>query len=244
MKPSPPLRCFLSLAAMLSLSVCVMADEKTSPKAASVPYDLGKFQAVLNEAKLQAPQSQKFISPGKFAGRSEPFFFLSKGGHLTFKMKGQSHRSELRQTQEWKTSTSKPVRMIGSVRLAQPTDRAMDQFTFMQIHDSEKELNKPLLRLAWIKTRKGTNDHLWSIVRNGTQRKSTYTYVDLGPRPDDFFGSEVTVADNRLRVHLNGEPMVNVDVSYWQDWSSYFKAGVYNQSEGMATVEFNSLRFE
>ena len=232
-------RCLAALVITVPICSSLVAKEP-----AGVPATVGKFQAVLEQAWLQAPTSKRAISPGKFAGYSEPYFYLSNGRHLTFKMSGKSQRSELRQAHEWKTSTETDQRMIGSIRLALPSDREMEQFTFMQIHDSSKKLNKPLLRLAWVKYRKGTQDHLWSIVRDGTRTKSSYTYTDLGNRPDEFFGAEVTVKDNQLRIHINGEVKVDTDVSYWEQWSSYFKAGVYNQTEGSATVQFNSLRFE
>lgn len=70
---------------------------------------------------------------------------------MIFEMTGNKRRSELRQLDEWHTSSSMSKKILGQVFLPKPQTRELTQFTFAQIHASKNLLNKPLLRLVWMK---------------------------------------------------------------------------------------------
>jgi hypothetical protein len=209
--------------------------------AASDPWSQTKFQPVLTDSKLQAPDSSTACDQGDFKGFYKDYFKLS-GTYMQFQMSGDSKRSELRQMKEWKTSTTTARKIIGSVKVFKPTTTSLTEYTFMQIHDSGS-LNKPLLRLVWLKSRDGKSDHIWSIRRTGASSSSGYEYVDLGVRPSGFFKCEIAVLNNNLKVKINDVTKVNKSVSYWSSLSSYFKAGVYLQSSGTATVQYDTLKY-
>ncbi len=209
------------------------------------PYDVARFRPVLDASKLQAPTSSTACPQGEFDGFADWFFYLYVGNdtYMTFKMSGDSCRSELRQMEEWKTSTTSWRKMIGDVRVFYPTDDSLNQFTWMQIHDSSVEVNLPLIRLVWLRSRGDILDHLWAYVRKSVT-EPIYDVVDLGPRPDGFFHAEVKVLNNKLRVLIDYVAKIeNMDVSYWQDLNNYFKAGVYLQDDGTAKVQFKNLNY-
>lgn len=211
---------------------------------ALVPYDLPKFQQVLDDSKLQAPTSTTACPQGQFAGYDDTFFRLDASDtYMTFTMSGDSHRSELRQMIEWKTSTSNLQTMEGEVKVFYPTTSSLNELTFMQIHDSGTSPNKPLLRLAWIRSRSSKSDHLWAIIRKSTSSSSSYEYVDLGARPSGFFHAKVQVMSNYMRLTLNDNIIFTKSVSYWSALNNYFKAGVYLQDNGTGKVQFKTLNY-
>ena len=136
--------------------------------------------------------------------------------------------------------------MTGEVLIDNPLLEYVDQLTFMQIHDST-DFNKPLLRLVWIRDRKGVLDHLWAVVKGDLQTSGIYYYEDMGARSEIFEKFEICVQNSVLSVKReNVEQILNPnaqDVSHWDTLSSYFKAGVYLQDEGTATVRFRTLDY-
>ena len=220
------------------------------------PYDLKKFRSVLDDSKLQAPKSSPtLIDRGSFEGASNEYFFLDPTGqYMTFTVDGTSNRSELRQLSgDWDTASKTPQRLIARVKVLVPPEGSPKRFTFLQIHDKKNGddgLNKPLLRVASHKNREEKQDHLWAAIRTPkdfdkpiTLKNLSGKHIDLGPRPNGFFDIEVRVQNSRMSVTLNGKTKVDMDVSYWDGLDNYFKAGVYNQTSGRSTVEFESLRF-
>lgn len=207
------------------------------------PYSLSRFQSVLDDSKLQAPDSSAARRQGELPGFSDWFFRLdSTGKYMTFEMTGDSARSELRQMNEWQTSSSTWNKMIGEVKLFYPSTPTLNQYTFMQIHDSGSYPNKPLIRLTWRRDRAGLSDNLWAAIRlSATENR--YQWVNLGKRPSGFFKSEIKVANNTMRVLINGVPMIDMNVAHWDGLSSYFKVGVYLQDEGTAKAQFRRLKY-
>lgn len=213
-----------------------------SLEAYEAPYDLSKFRSVLDDSKLQAPESGTAVAQGNFANFGAEYFYLSSGRYMTFVMDGDSKRSELRQMIEWKTSTSSYRKMIGDVKVFTPTTSSLNQFTFMQIHDSEDTPNKPLIRLLWHRERDGQSKYLWAVVRTSVS-SSTYEWTKLIKAPSGFFKAEIKVLSNVMKVKINGVEYLNKNVGYWSSLSSYFKAGVYLQDPGEAKVQFDTLKF-
>lgn len=221
-----------------------------------VPYDLEKFQSVLDASKLQAPASSPTMIPhGEFAGQSNEYFYLDETGqYMVFTITGDSKRSELRQLSgEWDTATSTAQRLVARVKVPVPETPELEQFTFLQIHDTTNDpgsLNKPLIRITRRGKYRGTTDHLWAAIRTPDDfdqpisRDNLATLnIDLGPRPEGFFDAEIKVLNGQMTVTINGETKVDVDVSYWNGLKNYFKAGVYNQDAGTSVVYFEQLRF-
>ena len=228
------------------------AAAQTNPEA---PYNLSKFHPVLDDSKLQAPTSSTLIPQGDFEDQSNQYFRLdATGQYMTFTVTGDSNRSELRQMSgDWQTSTPTWRKMIGEVKLFYPSDNSMNQYTFMQIHDTSNDpqsLNKPLIRLVWLRSRNNVDDHLWAAVRIPADPSEPISddnlsgmFVDLGPRPSGFFKAEIKVQDNLMRVAIDNVNLLSMDVSYWDGLNNYFKAGVYNQDPGTSKVQFKSLKY-
>ncbi len=243
-------RCSAKLLLGVSLLAAAPSLHASNPDA---PYNLSKYRPVLDDSKLQAPTSSTLIAHGDFADKSNQYFRLdSSGKYMTFTVSGDSKRSELRQMSgDWQTSTSSWRKMIGEVKVFYPnsSSSSLDQFTFMQIHDSTS-LNKPLIRLVWHRSRSGQSDHLWAVIRipaNPNQPISSSNlatqWEDLGPRPSGFFKSEIKVKNNQMKVRINSVTKVDVDVTYWDGLDSYFKAGTYNQDPGTSKVQYRSLKY-
>eukprot|EP00752_Nemacystus_decipiens_P015226 g13559.t1 len=219
-----------------------------------VPYDLVKFQPVLDDSKLQAPTSSPALIPqGGFPGQSNQYFYLDPTGqYMTFQVSGDSNRSELRQETgtDWQTSTTDRLSLDGRVRLALPGTQTPEQYTFMQIHDTGAGLNKPLIRLTWQRERDSIEDHLWAAIRTpddfgqpiADDNLDTLS-VDLGARPTGFFDASIVVQNNQMKVLIDGQVKVDMDVSYWDGLDNYFKAGVYLQDPGEVAVEFDQLAY-
>ena len=229
---------------MTSLRACtLMLVLCGSAQAHEAPYNLSKFQSVLDDSKLQAPNSGTACAQGDFSGYADWFFRLdSTSQYMTFEMDGDKSRSELRQMEEWTTGTTSWRKMIGEVKVFYPTTSSLEQFTWMQIHDSTS-LNKPLIRLTWRRYAYGQQDHLWAVVRDSANSSSSYSWFDLGARPSGFVKAEIKVKNNNLRVRIDSVTLVDIDVSYWDGLSGYYKAGVYLQDPGTAKVQFKSLKY-
>jgi len=213
------------------------------------PYSLEKFRSVLDKSKLQAPKSS--FDPlysrkyGDFKGYSNKYFYLQDNKYMVFYMCGDHNRSELRFKNDWKTDTKTPK--IIEARLKLFHLNAKREFTFLQIHaDStlvdKPTINKPLLRVVWYKKLRHLKDHIWAVVRlSGDVNQPYYQKIDLGKMPKGFFDVKVVVQNNMMYVYFNGEKKVALNVSYWQDYYNYFKAGVYLQDDGCGKILFEKL---
>ncbi len=238
------------------VTACAQMDDKKLS-----PYDLAQFRNVLNNSRLQWPESHAVVTYGQFEDFTAEYFYLSKDGYMTFETRRGQYddvtRVELRQgPDEWKTSARKMQRMLGELRLFYP--ETIKEYTWMQIHDTkttEPYINKPLLRLLWRKKRAGNLDHLWAIVRTNKYATggSAPLWVDLGARPNGFFRAEVSIQNNVLIVKINNLEKLNYNVSYWQEYQNAFKAGIYlsgsaNEDIGiddkLVKLQFRSLRYD
>lgn len=234
-------------------AVFVLLAWSLSVGAQAVPYDLAKFRPVLDDSKLQAPTSSPaLIDHGEFAGESNAYFYLDPTGqHMVFDVSGDSNRSELRQMSgDWQTSTALRRSLDARVRVDVPQTPSLDQYTFMQIHDTNDGLNKPLIRVVWRRTRSGMEDHLWAAIRVPADLGQPISlsnldtdWIDLGARPDGFFDASITVHANQMRVLINGQVAIDKDVPYWDGLDNYFKAGVYLQDPGQYAVVFDELSY-
>ena len=235
-------------------SACVAACVAPVSRAAGlVPYDLEKFRPVLDDSELQAPTSSPAKIPrGQFDGQDNEYFFLDDSEqYMVFTVSGEANRSELRQeTPEWQTSSSVEQALSARVSIPLPETNTLNQFTFMQIHDTADGLNKPLIRLTWQRNRDGKADHLWAAIRTPddygrpiSSDNLSGIQVDLGPRPLGFFDAVIAVQNNQLTVELQGQTVIDMNVSYWDGLDNYFKAGVYLQDPGRATALFDQLDY-
>ena len=247
----------LVLVQLVILSACAKALDSSS----LAPYNLPKFRSVLDKSKLQYPESNTDIKYGEFKGVHRDYFYLSEEGFMTFEtVRGQHNdiiRVELRQgPDEWKTSSSSLKRMVAELKLFYP--EIIREYSWLQVHDSaasEPHINKPLIRLLWRKERKGKNDHIWAVIRTNNQAwgGSSALWVDLGKRPNGFFKAEIAIQNNLLTVNIEADVKLSKDVSYWQEFSNYFKAGIYlsgSANEGISAnqklvkVQFRSLFYQ
>lgn len=247
---------FFSKTAVMVVGVVAAMPTASQAQDQKVPYDLGKFRPVLDASKLQAPTSSPtMINRGKFEGASNEYFFLDPTGqYMTFTVSGDSKRAELRQLSgEWDTASSMPQRVTARLRVFKPETPELEQFTFLQIHDTTNDpgsLNKPLIRITRRGDYRKTQDHLWAAIRTPKDFDQPISLdnlatlnIDLGPRPEGFFDAEIRVHNSQLLVTIDGKTVVDLDVSYWDGLQNYFKAGVYNQDPGTSVVQFEALRF-
>jgi len=211
------------------------------------PYSLTKFQNVLNNAKLQAPLSSYnpnySVKYGEFSNYYNKFFYLTDDKYITFYMCDEHHRSELRFKDEWQVETNISKTLNVKVKIL-PSNN-VNEFTFLQIHtdSNEEELNKPLLRIVWIKNRKDINNHIWAVIMTNTSSaESAYKYIDLGENLNIFFNIKIEVINSKLSVCFNGSKKVDdFDVSYWNGIKNYFKLGIYLQTNGCAKALFDTI---
>lgn len=222
--------------------------------AKSTPYSLEKFRSVLKQSNLQAPTSRYDahygVKDSGFQYYQNRYFYLQDGRYMMFEMCDKKHRSELREKNDWYVTTATPKVLFAKVYLF-----ALNQtreFTFLQIHSDSNRfgkngaiINKPLLRIAWQKEYHNRHDHLWAVIRLTPDKdEQRYVKIDLGKRPKDFFTTKIEVVKSRMKLFVNDTLKVNMDVSYWNNFLNYFKAGVYLQGEGCSKVLFDELKFD
>lgn len=211
------------------------------------PYSKREFQEVLKVSKLQCPTS-KYDSLwgthyGEFKGVSHRYFYLDENNLVDFAMCGDKNRSELRFQNDWNVSSENPKTIEAELKV-KPLDKKIEQFTFLQIHsDGTKEgaINSPLLRIVWKRNYKKESNHLWAVLKLDAN-ESNYKEFDLSKLSDKLFTIKVSVVNNRLNLWFNGiKKLDSIDVSYWDKIPSYFKAGVYLQSDGCAKSSFDDI---
>ncbi len=216
--------------------------------AQEIPASSSNFKDILNVSKLQAPTSsydeQWGTKYGAFEGVSNRYFYLHNN-EINFRMCDESARSELRFEEDWKTNTNSLKSIEAEIQILPLSTE--EEFTFMQIHSDgtltdEPVINAPLLRVVWKKDYQDIQNHLWGIIKLNTDEDSTeYKKVDLGINTGKFFTLKLEIQNNQLSVFLDGNLLIDEDVSYWEDYSSYFKLGVYMQSNGCASTIFSSI---
>jgi len=213
------------------------------------PSSSSTFKGVLSVSKLQAPTSSYDerwgTLYGEFEGVSNRYFYLHDNA-INLRVCDLSARSELRFQEDWKTSTSSVKSIEARLEVLPLTTEK--EFTFMQIHSdatlsSDNVINSPLIRIVWRKDYNGMQNHLWAIIKLDDIEDSTeYKKVDLGVKSESLFTLKLQVQNNQMSLWLDGGLKVDKqDVSYWQDYPSYFKVGVYMQSKGCASSVFSAI---
>lgn len=207
------------------------------------PGTLSKFHPVIELSKLQSPESNTVaVKPYDVA---EWFFHLQDSTYMQFQMNGEGYRSELRQMTsdedeaEWSVTGSQTM----SAEIALPTpEPAMEEFTFMQVHCGVK----PALRVGWFKEFDGQTDALVATLRLNAEDDGDFEKYYLGQRSSDTTAYEVKVEGSKISVSIGGVTVrSDMDVSFWDSYDCYFKAGVYIQSQSddstIARTKFREL---
>jgi len=189
-------------------------------------------------SKLQAPNSTTVATQADLInGYSSNNFYVVNGDEVAFNQSGASMRTELRYLNNWTISQDDRY-LHANLKIAQQTN---DQVTFMQIHDDANVgsgPNKPLARIYKHKT-KAPADHLWLAYKTDASGLTT-SHIDLGLAPTEYFDCDINIIGERLIVLIDGVEKADIDVSFWT-FLSYWKAGVYLQDAGEATMYFNEL---
>ncbi len=211
----------------------------TPPAAYDAPSDIPRFQPFLADCKLQAPTSSTLAQNETLnQGYTHPqYFYVVDGDKILFNQSGDSQRTELRNETNWDL-TQENRSLHGRLDVV---DQTCEQVTLMQIHDDANAgsgPNKPLLRI-YKHTNKEPFNHIWAAIKTDAVGVST-THVDLGEDPGGYFNCDIRLVDGRMIIDFEGEEKLNEDVSFWT-WPSYWKAGVYLQDNGEATVYFDEL---
>jgi len=237
------------------------------------PYSFDKFKDVLDESNYQYLHSTTTIYNVEYNNFKFKAFYADKNGDLYFsldkKMDTIKERSELRQELVdpktgkpslnigWKTSDKNGNFWVAEVRCFKP--QYTESYTWMQVHGIKdvnitlndgsivKSFNYPIIRLLWERYRDGIYDHIWAIVITSYPRTpKIYDWIDLGPRPDDFFDAEVHFKDNIMKIIINYNLVASYDVTYWGEEINYFKAGIYINrfsDGGKAYIAYRELHF-
>ncbi len=219
----------------------------------NTPYSLKKFRLILENSKLQAPLSA--YNPlysrhyGDFKYYFNKYFYLLDGRYMTFYMCGKKHRSELRFKENWKVDTK--FSKILDVKVKLFCLGEIKEFTFLQIHadstlKNQLTINKPLLRIVWLKKLYGVYNHLWAVIRTTSDKyNQKYQKIDLNQMPEDFFNIKIEVKSSKLNIWVNNLHKIdNFDISYWNKYQNYFKLGVYLQDNGCAKVLFDEIKMQ
>ena len=147
------------------------------------------------------------------------------------------------------------------------------EITLLQVHNKGENgktddtvLSHPLLRIVWDgesrkdeATSSSYDDAYWAIIKTNAYECSdtshdaynkdgcddSYAYYYLGAYDESNATSfEVVVGNEQMIISVDGTEKLDVDISYWSDLYSYFKAGVYNQFEdGNSVVQFKTITF-
>ena len=222
----------------------------TSLFACNSPYSMDKFKEVLNIAKFQAPVSHYdplySAKYGEFKNFCNKYFNLQDNKYMSFFMCDKKHRSELRFKKDWKVSSKSAKILEAEVKLFPLNEKR--EFTFLQIHaddtlQNEPVINKPLLRIVWYKELHDKFNHIWAVIRTCDDPYiMCYEKDNLGKMPNRFFDVKIKVQNSTLKIWVNNKLKVNKNVSYWNQFENYFKAGVYLQDYGCAKALFNLIK--
>lgn len=206
-----------------------------------VPYDQVKHRPILDQCRLQYPTSSPTrITQGNFPGNSVPGHFYLQGSSMMFSVTGASNRCEIRVEDEFRTNDTQTNRIEARVRLFFPDTSQMEQFTFMQVHSSAP-VSGPLLRLYWHRDRDNKPDSLWAAIRLSPVTNESRT-IYLGDRSNGFMPVEIGFLENVMAVKIDGDVKISRNIGAWSSRDMYFKAGVYNQTDGTSKAAFSWLR--
>ena len=202
------------------------------------PSDIPRFQSFLSGCKLQAPTSSTAATTAELMdGYTSSQFFVVEDDKIAFNQSGNSMRTELRHETNWMLS-ERDRSLHGRLKFVKQTS---DQVTVVQIHDDANAgngPNKPLLRI-YKHLAKSPVNHLWAAIKTDVGGVNT-THVDLGLAPTEYFDWDVILENEDLIINIDGIAKAREDVSFWT-FPSYWKAGVYLQNDGEATVYFDQL---
>lgn len=139
----------------------------TSTDTDGVPYSHAPYIKALNNANLQQnnpPGTSKtdVADAGEYESFDNDYFYTdTTTGWLTFKMSGESNRSELRFVDNFRTNTSSTYKLSAEVLPINPTSAVANstdgqEMTLLQVHNKgtsgqtdNSVLSHPLLRIVW-----------------------------------------------------------------------------------------------
>ena len=218
------------------------------------PNDIEKFNDLLTNSKYQFPDSSTTVEYDQFDGYKTENFYVNEDDDFFFVVKKQADsekiRNELREgpeSREWNTTDSDGNFWVSTLKCYKPKV-GVSTYTWMQVHGTNDTFDYPLIRLLWVRSRHSIYDHIWAIViiSSPDADERVYEWLDLGERPTSFFDAAVYIQDNIMKVKIHNKVIKEYDVSYWENVTNYFKAGIYlnaYEDGGEGVVAFRELRF-
>ena len=210
------------------------------------PYSLKKFRPILNTAKLQAPTSKYnslySVKYGKFDSYANKFFYLQDNNLMVFYMCNKHNRSELRFKNDWYVNSLNKKLFFASVKVF---DLNAHEFTFLQIHSDNNlcNVNKPLLRIAYIKNKNHIKNSIWAIIRLSPYQDK-YKKMFLGLN-NNFLKIKIIIKNEKLSIYFNDSlKVVDFSIKKWKKIPLYFKLGVYLQTDGCAKSLFKEIKIK
>ncbi len=198
------------------------------------------------------------------------FYADSESQQLVFRMSGYKNRSELRVNENFIITEQGIARTLSAsfqpIGIKQALQHASsgDEVTFLQVHNKgttatgDGVIPHPLVRITYELERNGQYGHYWAALKlnafdcsSGSEYYGSadcdnpYLHLDLGEADlSSMTDMQITIAESRLIITVNGEQKVDYDISYWDQMYSYFKAGVYNQyDDGSGIKQWSEVRF-
>ncbi len=242
------------------------------------PYDntTGNTRAALGVAKHQYQGddgkydcvSYSEMLNGEYAsnttGGKDYFYFnndANVGSSLYFKVnESVVSRTELRLQSFQADSVTPSPRFSGTFKIRGSKAVRSEDFTVAQLHvdtnsslttDANVITNSPMLRIAYIHSRDGIDNHFWAIFRPNPNDNGSgaYEYVSLGEavtgasNDNSFIMKYGTNSGTKIWVVANGEA-TRFDISQWKqdDIYIYHKAGCYTDGDvGDCQIQFTEL---
>ncbi|KAG9240119.1 alginate lyase 2 [Calycina marina] len=225
----------------------------SSVVAYTAPSTQSKFTDVFTQAELQYPVSViNATSAELLDGFAAPYFYLSKGLYMKFKISGSSNRCELRQLDlsgdlsAWACTGSTEHVATSTISIPVQAD-GLAEVTIMQIHDT---LESPALRISWVKniTIDGvtSEDVIIATIREGLETDSATVKTVLQARTISKTDYKITAQNGEVTITVNGVTMLNqASISAYSNSTCYFKAGAYNNNptseDAVARTKFYAL---
>jgi len=182
------------------------------------------------------------VKYGKFASYANKYFYLQDNDLMVFYMCKKYNRSELRFKNDWFIDDNKEQMLYANLKIFPLNAK---EFTFLQIHSDNNlcDVDKPLLRIAFMKSRHKIKDSIWAIIRVSPY-ENDYKKILLG-KNDGFMKIKILIKNEKLYIKFNGVMKINgFDIKKWKKIPLYFKLGVYLQTEGCAKALFKDIKLK
>jgi len=239
------------------------------PTFTGVPYDYVEYQDALDKANLQQTDlsdctnndvdascsKSDVVKAGGYNDYEDDYFYIDEyTGWLTFEMRGDSNRTELRFSENFKTDTDSTIYTLSAEILpVSPSTSVQDsndgeEITLLQVHNKgengatdETVLSHPLLRIVWDgesrtddASKKSYSNGYWAIIKTNAfecKNEDNPNYNNNCPDSYDayYLGAYNALTPIKFDVVIGDERLViNVDDNQKVDFDIAYWSGLYS----------------